>query len=107
MNDKSTVSPPMSERWFVQIYEELEGEYRYTGANFEFGHLGHLMPVAGDVIISPDRKSGFADPRDLSIHEAYEVIRRYVVPDIKENKFLMMRVLVKRRPLTVAEAGMF
>jgi len=62
------------------------------------------MPVAGDVIIAPEQKADFADPRN---HDAYEVVRRYIVPDLKENQLLSLRLLVNRRSLTEAEAAMF
>ena len=97
----------MNERWFVELYEEENDKYVFKGMMFESAFLGHLMPVAGDVIIAPEQKADFADPRNPALHDAYEVVRRYIVPDLKENKVLRLRLLVNRRSLTEAEAAMF
>lgn len=96
--------------WFVQLYEERDGEYRFNGAHFDPDCLGYELPVAGDVIITPQRKADFKNPRDLSTHVAYEVQRRYIVPDrndLSGNKTLILRLLVNERPLTTAEVAMW
>jgi hypothetical protein len=96
--------------WFVQLYEEVGGEYRFNGAGFDPSWFGYKLPIAGDVVIAPLHKADFRDPRDPAEHVAYEVIRRYFVPDGKrpdEGKILILRLLVQRRPLTDAEAAMW
>jgi hypothetical protein len=99
-----------SDRWFIQLYEEVDGEYRFNGAGFDPSWFGYELPINGDTIIAPLHKADFRNPRDTSAHVAYEVLRRYLVPDGKtkdEGKTLILRLLVKRRPLTKAEAAMW
>lgn len=58
----------------------------------------------GDIVIMLMSKKG--DPHDPAAHEAYEVLNRYLVPD-KVGGFPRLKLLVKRRSLTAAEASMF
>ena len=67
--------------FIAQCYEETDSKCVYTGFNFESGHVGGCVPVAGDTITFPDA--------------AFEVVRRIIEPDLKGGP-AMLRLIVTR-----------
>jgi hypothetical protein len=92
----------------VEVYEEANGKFRHI-FYLETQTFGEEGPISGDIIIAPLHKRDFKEPRDPSVHEAYEVIRRYIVPDRQDADaiFPRLKLLVKPRSLTAAEASMW
>ena len=92
--------------FFVQLYEEVDGQPTYTGIVFESGVLGEEVPRAGDCIISPLRKADF-DPRNPGNHFAFDIQRRYFLPDVTREQASIIKLTVKRRELTEHERQLF
>src|SRR5260370_10307645 len=88
--------------FFVQLYEDVEGVATYTGIIFESGVLGEEVPRAGDCIISPLRKANF-DPIHPGNHFAFDIQRRYFLPDVTREQASIIKLLPKRRELTEHE----
>ena len=86
--------------FFVQLYEDVEGVPTYTGIIFESGVLGEEVPRAGDCIISPLREADF-DPRNPGNHFAFDIQRRYFLPDVTREQASIIKLVVQRRELTV------
>jgi hypothetical protein len=77
----------------------VEGAPTYTGIIFESGVLGEEVPRAGDCIISPLRKADF-DPRNPGNHFAFDIQRRYFLPDVTREQASIIKLVVQRRELT-------
>jgi hypothetical protein len=88
--------------FFVQLYEDVEGVATYTGINFESGVLGEEVHC----IISPLRKADF-DPRNPGNHFAFDIQRRYFLPDVTREQASIIKLLAKRRELTEHERQLF
>jgi hypothetical protein len=92
--------------FFVQLYEDVEGVAIYTGIVFESGVLGEEVPRVGDCIISPLRKADF-DARNPDNHFAFDIQRRYFLPDVTREQASIIKLFVKRRDLTELERQVF
>ena len=92
--------------FFVQLYEDVDGSPTYTGVVFSSGVLGEEVPRAGDCIIAPLRKADF-DARNPNKHFVYEIGRRYFLPDVTREQASIVKLMAKRRPLTVEERKLF
>jgi hypothetical protein len=92
--------------FFVQLYEDVEGVVTYTGIIFESGVLGEEVPRAGDCIIAPLSKAEF-DARNPANHFAFDIQRRYFLPDVTREQASIIKLLAKRRDLTESERQLF
>jgi hypothetical protein len=92
--------------FFIQLYEDVEGVPTYTGIIFESGALGEEVPRSGDCIISPMRKADF-DPRNPGNHFAFDIQRRYFLPDVTREQASIIKLLARRRELTEDERQLF
>jgi hypothetical protein len=92
--------------FFIQCYEEIDGQLKFNGLRFEGNDLGNEIPCAGDCIISPLHKADFA-ARDPDKHFAYDVLKRYFVPDITPSVANEVKLLVRKRSLSDIERGFF
>jgi hypothetical protein len=92
--------------FFVQCYEEIDGQLKFNGQRFEGDQLGNDTPCVGDCILSPLHKADFKD-RTQDNHFAYDVLKRYFVPDITESGASEVKLLVRKRSLSDVERGFF
>jgi hypothetical protein len=91
----------------VEFYEQTSVDNFRHLFHMESGHFGAEMPIVGDVVIVPLSKKDMHDRRDPTKHEAYEVLRRHLVPDEVLGGSPRLKLLVKRRTLTKSEASMW
>jgi hypothetical protein len=95
---------------FIELYKKDGDGLRFI-CFFERHDFGGEMPQIGDIVVAPETMAGFRDePRDSRLHKAYEVLGRYVVPDIKDaasQVFMRLKLIVAPRELTAAEAAMW
>lgn len=87
--------------FFVQCYEEIDGQLKFNGMRFEGYDLGGNIPTIGDSIVSP------LTTRSPDEYFAFDVLKRYFVPDITQSTANEVKVLVQRRPLSDAECELF
>jgi len=92
--------------FFVQLYEERDESIIYTGMYFESADLGKEVPRVGDTIIAPLHKADF-EPRNPAKHYAFEVVRRYFLPDITGSQHSIVKLLVRQRTLSKAEQALW
>jgi hypothetical protein len=72
--------------------------------NLEFWARKYLAQV--NCIISPLRKADF-DPRNPGKHFAFDIQRRYFLPDVTREQASIIKLLAKRRDLTEDERQLF
>jgi hypothetical protein len=92
--------------FFVQLYEDVEGVPTYTGVVFASQVLGEEVPRSGDCIISPLQKADF-DARNPANHFAFDIQRRYFLPDVTREQASIVKLVAKRRELTDEEKALF
>jgi hypothetical protein len=92
----------MPDALFVQLYRQDGEAISFTGVYFEISDLGNEVPRPGDTVICPLRKADF-EPRNPERHFAFEIVRRYFLPDITKSQAGIVKLLVRQRELTSAE----